>query len=167
MVELGSEPRQCPLGCPSVPYPVSPHMTCYPLCRCDWLTTSLTVLLSPHFMDKPTEVWNFISRNEALEVGPRKISFVRPLPHSFIHNSPTHQPPFTSPWNGKSSLSPNPRVSGPCSGRKEQIPEWEHEQACSCVTNCFDIMERSLSYYGVFFGGKAFRTMLADSWALK
>lgn len=131
-------------------------MTCYPLCRCDWLTTSLTVLLSPHFMDKPTEVWNFISRNEALEVGPRKISFVRPLPHSFIHNSPTHQPPFTSPWNGKSSLSPNPRVSGPCSGRKEQIPEWEHEQACSCVTNCFDIMERSLSYYGVFFWWESF-----------
>lgn len=60
-------------------------------------------------MDKPTEVWNFISQSEALEVGPRKISFVHPLPHSFIHTA-SHTNPLHLPVKWK--VFPFPQSQG-------------------------------------------------------
>lgn len=66
-------------------------------------------------------------------------------PHSF--SSP---PTPTVKWEVV-PLSTSPRRSGSGDRRKEQILEGEHEQACSCIANCLNIMERSLSYYGFFW----------------
>ena len=99
--------------------------------------------------DRHTEVWNLISQR--VGDGTNEELLYSLSPHPLLRLHPSHQPPPISLWNGKSSLFPSPRVRGRCSRRKEQILEWEHEQASSCVANCLNIMEFVLLWFCFFF----------------